>query len=155
MRSWGKALLPFWIYLGILAVGSFLLLTFPMVLFLMLTVLIFWLAIWAVLVYLIGGSVQKRTRNPRRLGRIGTAFFCSFLTVLVLCISVMIFCWVHGDGGRAVGFFRECTGRETQIFLLVHFLVFWFGEGVEKLGDDSGNDKEKAEEEEKDRGTLP
>lgn len=154
MRSWGKALLPFWIYLGILAVGSFLLLTFPMVLFLMLTVLIFWLAIWAVLVYLIGGSVQKRTRNRSRLGRIGTAFFCSFLTVLVLCISVMIFCWVHGDGGRAVDFFRECTGRETQIFLLVHFLVFWFGEGVEKLGDDSGNDKEKTEEE-KDRGTLP
>ena len=66
----------------------------------------------------------------------------------------MIFCWVHGDGGRAVDFFRECTGRETQIFLLVHFLVFWFGEGVEKLGDDSGNDKEKTEEE-KDRGTLP
>lgn len=65
IRMWIRTLLPFWIYFGCLAVGSFLLLAFPLVLFLLLSLAVIWLVLWAVIVYLIGGEVQRRLEYNR------------------------------------------------------------------------------------------
>lgn len=134
IRMWIRTLLPFWIYFGCLAVGSFLLLAFPLVLFLLLSLAVIWLVLWAVIVYLIGGEVQRRTEAGSRRGRIGTAFFCSFLVTLVLPASVMVYEGIHGEGWSIIGFLLEYASGKTIIFLLVHFLLFWLGETVEKLG---------------------
>ena len=95
IRMWIRTLLPFWIYFGCLAVGSFLLLAFPLVLFLLLSLAVIW---------------------------------------LVLPASVMVYEGIHGEGWSITGFLLEYASGKTIIFLLVHFLLFWLGETVEKLG---------------------
>lgn len=103
-KSIWKKLLPFWIYCAALAAIFILICCFPVLLLLMLALAIPLLGIWAVIVYLLGSTVERRCEWEKRSVRLAAAFLCSLPPVLIF---------------------------PKAIFLIVHLLLFWAGEGIQ------------------------
>ncbi len=74
-----KTLSPFWIYFGVLVLLMVGFYVFPIGILLLLSMAIPLLAIWGVIVYLVGSAVEKRTKLEKVWKRIQISLVCTVL----------------------------------------------------------------------------
>lgn len=128
-----KTLSPFWIYFGVLVLLMVGFYVFPIGILLLLSMAIPLLAIWGVIVYLVGSAVEKRTKLEKVWKRIQISLVCTVLVALIPGVGLL--------AGNAIlegyidmeGFFHNLVDKITLIITAVHFLLFWAGEEIEWL----------------------
>lgn len=128
-----KTLSPFWIYFGVLVLLMIGFYVFPIGILLLLSMAIPLLAIWGVIVYLVGSAVEKRTKLEKVWKRIQISLVCTVLVALIPGVGIL--------AGNAIlegyidikGFFQSLFDKVTLIITAVHFLLFWVGEEIEWL----------------------
>lgn len=128
-----KTLSPFWIYFGVLVLLMVGFYVFPIGILLLLSMAIPLLAIWGVIVYLVGSAVEKRTKLEKVWKRIQISLVCTVLVALIPGVGLL--------AGNAIlegyidmeGFFHNLFDKITLIITAVHFLLFWVGEEIEWL----------------------
>lgn len=81
---------PFLIYWTVLILGCLFFFLCPFILFLLFPLLIIIIPTWAVIVYLIGSSIQQRSALKGIGKRIATSCLCSLLTILVLPTAFLL-----------------------------------------------------------------
>lgn len=126
-----KTLSPFWIYFGVLVLLMIGFYVFPIGILLLLSMAIPLLAIWGVIVYLVGSAVEKRTKLEKVWKRIQISLVCTVLVALIPGVGIL--------AGNAIlegyidmeGFFHNLFDKITLIITTVHFLLFWAGEEIE------------------------
>lgn len=128
-----KALTPFWIYWGSLLAGCILFFIFPGILFLFLPVAFIGVFIWAVIVYMVGGAVQKKTELKKIWGRAGISFVCSLMTTIIFPVCTLIDDFIKWNHFYWQRFLSDCTDPLFLIVLSVHFIIFWVGEELEYI----------------------
>jgi hypothetical protein len=132
-KNAGKALIPFWIYFGSLVIGDILFFICPLILFLFFPIALLCVILWIVIVYLVGNAVQKRTRQNKLWKRAGTAFVCSSLVVLIFPASVLIDDYIKWNRWYLGNFLDSFTDITVVMILVIHILVFWIGEEMQRL----------------------
>lgn len=128
-----KTLSPFWIYFGVLVLLMVGFYVFPIGILLLLSMAIPLLAIWGVIVYLVGSAVEKRTKLEKVWKRIQISLVCTVLVALIPGVGLL--------AGNAIlegyidmeGFFHNLFDKITLTITAVHFLLFWAGEEIEWL----------------------
>lgn len=118
-----NAFKPFFIYWSILILGCILFFLCPLALFLFFPLLIIIIPTWAVIVYLIGSSVQQRSDLKRIGKRITASFLCSFLSTIILPIAFLL------DDAIKWGtlHLKYFTDPSLWITFAIHLLIFFTG----------------------------
>lgn len=135
-----KALLPFWLYWGVLVCGCLLIFLCPLLLFLILAMALLLVPVWLIIVYLVGNAVQRRSYLNRPDKRIALSFFCSLLTVLIFPVCSEIYDIIQWRTFHLSSFTAAFRDPVFRILFALHFFAFWTGEEMGRLA-------EKAEQE--------
>lgn len=128
-----KTLSPFWIYFGVLVLLMIGFYVFPIGILLLLSMAIPLLAIWGVIVYLVGSAVEKRTKLEKIGKRILVSLVCTVLVVLIPGVGILAGNIILEGYIDIKGFFQSLFDKVTLIITAVHFLLFWVGEEIEWL----------------------
>ena len=114
---------PFFIYWTILILGCILFFLCPLVLFLFLPLLIIIIPTWAVIVYLIGNSVQQRSDLKGIGKRITASLLCSFLSTIILPIGFLLEDVIKWGTLH----FKYFTDPSLWITFAIHLFIFFIG----------------------------
>lgn len=144
-----KALIPFWIYWGLLVLGYLFFLYMPLLFFLVLPMLLVIIPIWFVIVYLIGDAVSRRGNFRKISIRIGVSLLCSFFTIMLFPVSSWIYDTMQWDKFNLASLIRNFNEKPLWIMFAVHFFAFWTGEEMGHMAakaDEEAHNEPKAEE---------
>ncbi len=114
---------PFLIYWTVLILGCLFFFLCPFILFLLFPLLIIIIPTWAVIVYLIGSSIQQRSALKGIGKRIATSCLCSLLTILVLPTAFLLEDAISWGTIR----FKYFTDPSLWITFAIHFFIFLAG----------------------------
>lgn len=131
-----KALIPFWIYWGLLVLGCILFFCIPilpLILFIFLPMLLVIIPVWMVIVYLIGNAVSREGRINRISQRFVLSFLCSFLTIMLFPVGSWIYDGVQWDKFYLDSLIENFHDKPLWIMFAIHFFIFWIGEEMGNL----------------------
>lgn len=145
-----KALMPFWIYWGLLATGCILFFAIPimsLLLFLVLPMLLVIIPTWFVIVYLIGDAVSRRGNFDKIIQRIAMSLLCSFLTIMLFPVISWICGSVTWNHFPLTSLIRNFNDRPLWLVFAVHFFAFWIGAEIGHAALEDKSEHNKPEEE--------
>ncbi|MDE5910001.1 MAG: hypothetical protein K2H52_14850 [Lachnospiraceae bacterium] len=140
---------PFFIYWTILILGCILFFLCPLVLFLFFPLLIIIIPTWAVIVYLIGNSVQQRSDLKGIGKRITASLLCSFLPTIILPIGFLLEDVIKWGTLH----FKYFTDPSLWITFAIHLFIFFIGMQTAHLMTKTDHNKNTATED--NRSALP
>lgn len=124
------ALLPFFIYWGVLVAVCIAFLACPVLFIVILPLLLVVVPLWLIAVYLIGDAVQRRSRLEGAARRMALSLLCSFLAIAVCPVGFWLYDavkWNTFEVSSLVGNFND---RPLWIIFALHVLMFWAGEEI-------------------------
>ena len=136
-----KALMPFWIYWGLLVLICILFLYMPLLFFPFLPMLLVLVPAWFIVVYLIGDAVSRTGILNRITKRIGVSFLCSFFTILILPVGLWIEESIEWDKFYLDSLLNSFRDKSLWIIFAIHFFTFWIGEEMGNLAAKADEDK--------------
>lgn len=124
------ALLPFFIYWGVLVAVCIAFLACPVLFIVILPVLLVIVPLWLIVAYLVGDAVQRRSGLPGAGRRLALSLLCSFLTISICPVGF----WLYDAVEWRTFAISSLTGgfgdRLLWIAFALHALAFWAGEEI-------------------------
>ncbi|HCT90619.1 MAG TPA: hypothetical protein DF613_04435 [Lachnospiraceae bacterium] len=124
------ALLPFFIYWGVLVAVCVVFLTCPVLFIVILPLLLIIVPLWLIAAYLVGDAVQRRGRLEGAARRMALSLLCSFLVIAVYPVGFWLYDAVQWNAFEIGSLVRSFSDRPLWIIFALHVLMFWAGEEI-------------------------